>query len=473
MKYIFLANILLYTIVFSALCEGQNIAGPDKYILKEESLLIGPDNSDPQLCYYWEPKELLNDNTLPNPTARVSKTTTFKLTVTGKDFGYYVQGLMTVHYIKVENLTGVESYTCQGSDLKLVAKLTDDLALPLNWTVGWGGDGKFSGQNGLSATTTFDRPYENAQIKAWITGSTDTFKLSTLVVGFEIKDPYCPQVHCDGKPMDLVISPLPNGTPKEYLGCFNDFMIFSETLHKSYGNPSGTTQLEFTPVNENYYTTIVNPRWYAALPTYCNSNSDYNIWVYAQTKDGKRAGTNEKIPFRIVVSAGAECVNGSADCCEHFWSGKLGLNPEQDADGKWIVKTTHGTLAKDVIRSPITLEVEPNSQFYNDVKDEEEYHSLQYEGLKPCECCDKGLVVDSILNKMNKYPITGDTKEMAMAYATEYAELCIENEQKRTYELWATQECLCSMEYEAKTYLEAQHEIYNSRWDCTYEECPH
>jgi hypothetical protein len=321
-------------------------------------------------------------------------------------------------------------------------------------------------QNGTSVTATFGDPNEGAKIKACIIGSTDTARINILVVGFEVKEVAPAEQYCDGTSVDLFISPLPAGTPSAYLGCFSDFKLYSETVDQSYGNPAGTTTLDFTPVDGNMHCAIKNVMWYGTVSNYCNDYSGYRIWASARDKDDKLVTTAARL--EITADASRDCVTGEARCCANYFTGYPDIEATEFTPGTWTVTITRGLFVKDVLAKPITLNVNPNSQYYQLTKDEEIYHSEQYEGIKPSDCYDQGFIVDSVLNNVNKYLITGPTAEIAIATAQQYIDGCINNEKIRSINLWWTISCSCSREYEAKTHLG---ELYNGRWECSHPEC--
>jgi hypothetical protein len=464
LKLCFFSVFCLHT-AFSVTCLADNIAGDDKYVFKVQDLVIGPKVISSGDCYYWEPKELLVDNTVPNPVARISKTTTFTLTVSGKDFTYSKTGSMTVHYVKVEEFEGMKPYICQGSNLNLTAKLTDNVPLPEGWAVDWAGDGNYTKGGDLSAIAMYDKPNGMAKIKSWIVGSTDTARATILVVGFEIKDLNPQEEYCDGTTIDFYLSPLPVGTPKTYLSCFSDFTFFSETSMPSFGNPAGTTKLEFTPVNENLQFEIENAIWYGNVPNYCNYVSGYHIWATAKSDNGTLVKTE---PHEITVSLIGKCLDGTASCCARYFNGGPQITAIKDQYGTWWAVVNQGTFIQDIQPKPIEIFASPNSQYYQIVVAEEVYHSRQYMGLEPSDCYSQSFLVDNILNEINKLPITGDTEEATIALANSNFQLITEKEINRSKELLWTHACSCSREYEAKSHLG---EMYNSRWECTHDEC--
>jgi hypothetical protein len=470
MKYIFTIFIVVSGIIP---VWSQSIAGPDKYIFKKTSVIIGPDSHDPNLCYYWEPKELLDDNTLPNPTATVSETTTFRVTVTGKNFSYLKNESMTVRKVKVESISSSASYCGQGSSLNFSAKLSGDIALPNDWQIGWKGEGSLSNM-AVSATETFGNPNAGNVTKAWIEGSTDTAKTSTLVVGFEVKEIEPKPYYCDGSPISMYISALPNGTPQSYLNCFSNFTINSQPTLLSFGNPAGTTNLTFTQVSDDYKFNIENAIWYSNTIEKCNKISLYLLSAKATNKDGKIIDAVN--PNQIAVSAGKDCIVGASGCCERYFTGKVDIQPYQYGQDIWMVKIYVGTFARDLIPDPITIELSPNSQFYSMVMREEDYHNQQRLGIVPIECVKSTYSVDSVFKFIYERQAQGAVVELTEAEARAKAEQlvmdCQTKEIERSHAYFTRgQPCWCACEYDAKTHF--GDDLFIGSWLCDHaESCP-
>jgi len=100
---------------------GEGIAGPDRKICKDGSTVLGlPGRGN--ICYFWEPKEGLDNQKIAQPTATPSKTTTYKLTITGEDFSFKESDEVVVEVVeKVEKITVTPKKCCWkvGDTLKL------------------------------------------------------------------------------------------------------------------------------------------------------------------------------------------------------------------------------------------------------------------------------------------------------------------------------------------------------------------
>lgn len=459
--------VLILVIINSQLCLSQlNIAGEDRYIFKSDSISIGSYFNNTTDCYYWEPKEFLNDNTLPNPKAGVDKTTEFQVTATGKDFSYSKTGTMTIHYIKVEQIVGVESFASVGSTLNLTARLTDNIALPDGWNIEWGGDAKFSNQQGLSVDALFENPKAKANLFAIISESTDTFKTSLLVVGFEVKELTPNMEYCDGHTIPLYISALPEGTPQSYLSSFSDIVPISEPVSFSFGNPAGTTDLTFTQINNTMQFEVENARWYAYTPDKCDLQARYNISASAKNANGSQIFSK---PLEIIVSVSMNCVSGYSTCCVSVFSGFPEISAYQIGPELWTATILPGTVIRDIENYPIELNVHPNSQFYDIVLREEEYHDLQNRGIEPTVCFEKLYVVDSIFNSINrrKSELIQLTEQEAKIAANALYSECLDNEIIRSENLHKSLPCWCDIEYKAKTQFG---DLFFGAWNCRYAE---
>jgi hypothetical protein len=468
--YSFKAQLIIVFIFIAGFTHlfADDVAGDDKYIYKEDSIVIGPKVADPQLCYYWEPKELLNDNTLPNPVAKVSKTTTFALTVTGKDFTYAKTGSMTIHYVKVESISGLSSAVCQGREISIYANLTDNIELPDGWMLHWEcKNGSFNKPVGTYVTAKFDAADDCDRVKCVISGAKDTAKKCATVIGFEIRKVDPDKPICDGSTVSLYISPVPAETPISSMGCFSNagFTLSSEPTEQSFGNLVGNTTLTLTPLDANLHFEIQNAIWYATEPNYCNTNSYYKIWVKTKTTEGNDVSSE----FELDVDATSECVQGYAPCCEKFFDGKPVINPVRMADSIWIIENfTKGTLTRAIKTKPIEIITNPNSQFYSYTFQEEEYHDKQWEGKVPSQCYENTYVVDSIIYNMNKNrsETVKLTKEEAVVAGEQLFLFCTLNEINRSNKMKDGRYCRCADEFDVKTFL---NKIYLTSFFCTYE----
>ncbi len=100
---------------------GEGIAGPDRKICKGSSTVLGtPSKSN--ICYYWEPKDGLNDPKIAQPTATPEKTTKYTLTITGEDFSFKSKDEVVVEVVKQVDKISVTPLKCcwkVGDTLKL------------------------------------------------------------------------------------------------------------------------------------------------------------------------------------------------------------------------------------------------------------------------------------------------------------------------------------------------------------------
>jgi hypothetical protein len=460
-----LATILLATFGFVCLL-ADDIAGEDKYIFKEESLKIGPKVADPEACYYWEPKEHFVDNTQPNPVAKVSETTEFTVTVTGKDFSSVKTGKMTVHFVKVESISGLALPVCLETKVTLTAKLTGDIDLPKDWSLLWECDeANFSDPIGPMITAKFDHTSVGTGVFCWIKGSDEADKARKIdvVVGFEVKRVNDSKI-CDGSSVPLYISST-EGVSKSYLSCFSGFKLHSRTAYNYNGNLAGTSTLNFKDVNSNFESEIENAIWYSTEPEGCNSISSYFVWATALNREGEEISSDE---IEIEVDATANCIQGHSSCCATFFDGIPVINPVKMAEDLWYIEFSKGTLVRHITTNPIKIITNPNSQFYEATVAEELYHNKQWDGTVYYECFDKLYVADSIVNNMKRrqsetFKLTEE--EARVAGEEIYLESML-NEIRRSDNLVSARDCRCAREFDVKHYLNQQYII---SWHCTYE----
>jgi hypothetical protein len=445
---------------------ADDIAGEDKYIFKQDSLKIGPKVADPEACYYWEPKELFVDNTQPNPMVKVSETTEFTVTVTGKDFSSVKTGKMIVHFVKVESISGLAMSVCLETKVTLTAKLTGDIDLPKDWSLLWECDeANFSDPIGNMITAKFNEPSIGTGVYCWIKGSDEAnrSKVADVVVGFEVKRLNDSKI-CDGSSVPLYIRAT-EGVSQSYLSCFSGFKLHSRIAAEYYGNPSGISTLTFKGVNANFESEIENAVWYATESDGCNSLSSYYVWATALNQEGEEISSDE---IEIEVDATLSCIQGYSSCCATYFEGEPVRKPVKLAADLWYIEFSKGTLARHITTNPIRIITNPNSQFYEATVAEELYHDKQWDGTVYYECFEKVYVADSIVNNMKRRQSETFklTEEEARVAGEEIYLECMLNEKRRSDNLVVSKDCRCAMEFDVKHYLNKQ---YITSWHCTYE----
>jgi len=444
-----------------------DVSGDDKYVCAGDEVTIGPKNSNPDDCYFWEPKELLNNNTVPNPVATISETTTFKVTVTGKDFSYKKTGNMIVHILKVDSISGLSKYTCKAKGTALTAHLTDNQELPVGYSIVWGGDGEFSNQDGLKAKVKFKTSSKDATVTARLSKGQVITVARTTVVGFKVS--FSNDYVCDGMSADLQIDPVPEGTPRNVLNGFNNFKLISQTATTSYGNPLGKAELSFKPLDNSYRSAIENAIWYSNQPDNCNDFCVYHIFVDADV-NGNLVTAEEVGIFNVSATMNNDdensCFMGLTTCCATMITGAATIETVEISPSEWTAEISRGTLKKDVKTEPLLIVANTNSQFYHMIVNEELHHQKQFEGTVPFSCFDDLYNVDKVMADIQLHYIKASSQELATQMATQVIEDAIQNEYDRGSIIIKTNRC--KAEVDAKT---AAGSSYKLALPCRYPQC--
>lgn len=465
MKLQLLISVFLLPIFLSNTIAQDNFAGEDKYIFREDSIMIGPLISNPEVCYYWEPKELMSDNTIPNPKVKVDKTTTFTCTITGKDFSFSKTASIIVHFVKVEKIEGLENSVCEGKNITMRARLTDDIPLPKGWALGWKSiNATLGNQLGQFTTAIFREPDMYCKpVRCWIIGGLDTAKKCAIVVGLTVKLADTINAICDGSRVPLYIQTYPDGASPLNMNCFTDFELHAEIAEPSYGNPIGTTNLTFTALTTDFKSEIENARWYSNNSSHCNITSTYNIWASAKTLDGSKVNSEY---LTITVNADFTCVFGTAPCCVQVFEGEPEITTEQLGPNQWIAHFGNGTFKRNIIPNPIEIFTLNTSQFYDLTFAEESYHNRQQMGLVP-SLYENIYKPENIFIELNsrQSETQAQTSEVARIAAIQLFEICKYNEVLRSVNFSKTKLFRCSVEYDAKQFVNND---YLFGWQCAY-----
>jgi hypothetical protein len=456
--------VLTMASTFPAVYAQKDITGGDKYIIAGESVTIGPDNPEAGACYYWEPKGLLNDNTLPNPVATVSENTTFTVTITGQNFNSTKTGSMKVHMLKVESISGMDPYTCKGKELDLTAKLTDNQPLPKGHTIIW------NEINSTARLTVKTQPLEagKMEVTAVLSGGTDTARVSTIVADLKVTVPY--NYICDGSSVDIQIDLVPEGAPRELLNNYSFIKLSSTPTKTSFGNPIGTTTLTFTQFTTDLKSTIVNAIWYSTEADNCNDYCQYYIDATAII-DGNTVKAQQGI-FKVSALYTDDDYEGSCGtayvkCCQQFFAISDGfVQPIEISPDEWTVQFNINNIQKSVKTYPPVIQENPNSQYYQMSVDEELHHQMQLEGTVPFHCDDNMYNVDSLMNFINQKYIKASSEGQAIEMADEVYHYALDLERARSYLIW--NKFHCAGEKDAKT---AAKSSYKLALPCRHKEC--
>jgi len=287
----------------------------------------------------------------------------------------------------------------------------------------------------------------------------ENFVLREVIFGVNMFPPF---TVCDGDVASFKI----NTTPDVGAGIFagKTFKLRSVPTVQSGGNPAGTTDLPFTNVSSpSMIFTTTRALWYEQKKDECNMVSEYNIYA-SLNENGQDVDAD---PAILTVSALIDSVNG---CVWGFaylriWAEGLPLFDLKKKDGGYVVTISHQGTFYRKIGTEVKIKTNKNSQFYQMVADEEEYHVKQFKGLNST------IIDDLYLPENVMKALTGkeffDVKAInASAKAKLAFNKAVDDENERSTKLF--KERKCAIEKQAKEAIKAS---YILRLKCAYPDC--
>jgi hypothetical protein len=212
---------------------------------------------------------------------------------------------------------------------------------------------------------------------------------------------------------------------------------------------------------------IDNARWYAIDPASpCNDTADYLI-TCSVNANGLIFQSNSIFTVKATCGSITEtdvCMAGESRITD-LWAGDIAVYYAKFPDGTWGAIFSPGDFRRE-IKTTTTIRCNPNSQFYDMIVAEENFHKGQFEGTT-------SNIYDDLWNpnKVIEYilwhsPYSGVSEEDVKSQfeQTEYDAKRIE--WTRSYNLFLAREC--EKEREAKTAVKSSHRV---SLQCTYPEC--
>jgi hypothetical protein len=132
----------------------------------------------------------------------------------------------------------------------------------------------------------------------------------------------------------------------------------------------------------------------------------------------------------------------------------------------WEATVSAGDFRKEV-KSLVQVKCNPNSQFYDMIVAEENFHKGQHEGTTSTILADLWNANTIIQDVLSQNPFVGVSEAEAKAKADQAVRDAIIQEERRSLSLFLTREC--DLEREAKT---AAHSSHRVSLKCTYPSCP-
>jgi len=196
---------------------------------------------------------------------------------------------------------------------------------------------------------------------------------------------------------------------------------------------------------ENGSYSVLNARWFSDGKCGCNTSSTYEVTAdYEYTIDGDVFSCTSK-SGKLVVYAPLE----ASAFMTKWYSGDFQYEP-QLKDGKYFVKVLPGDIKRDIVGGIDVSKVPVNSQFYDMIKAEEEFHVAQFDG-SASELLDDLFDVASVVESLEDTIYVGDTAAEAYKKARKAVSLKMTQEYNRS--LQEGDKRSCDLEEEAKSML--------------------
>jgi hypothetical protein len=291
-----------------------------------------------------------------------------------------------------------------------------------------------------------------------------------MTVGFSIV--LIDRSRCDGEEARLEIRPVPATAPRASLREFGPITLESKTKVAFGGNPADREFLRFAAIDADFKSKVLNCYWYA-IAGRCNTAAIHEIKGKATVQGVEVVSTTTP---ELTVNIGA-CVNGFTSATQTFTGAPtIATVPKQImVRGRPVVIATTtvtgvGTLRRDPRGTVTMFRCPPNSQFFNYIRDEENYHVGQIEGRNGNLCADLWLV-QNVMNQLNGRSFDGLNAAASIAVANQAILLAIRNENMRcnnmmTYPPANAKRCALETEAKANTRIR-----FGYHMPCAYPLC--
>ncbi|MHA1853785.1 MAG: hypothetical protein ACTSUF_09830, partial [Candidatus Heimdallarchaeaceae archaeon] len=284
---------------------------------------------------------------------------------------------------------------------------------------------------------------------------------SCEVVVFKVEISLSQFSACDGKKVnvDLIIE------PSSVKDCISNvqFTATKPNGGTTFNNPSGKGITISKRGSDIAHWKIDNVRWYSTQANHCNPTSKYKI--RASCKIDKTQYQTKPVYLTADTTFG-RCLDGYAKFTQYF-SGKPSYTTTYNSKThRYETTVSQGTFKRDVQakswwRAPI------NSQYYNMVKNEEQYHEKQQMENPDHYIFGKTYLAENIMNDVQRYqPYENITKKGSLKLAQKAFEKFFKDEMRRSNNYWP--KFRCDIEREAKAAVGAS---YRAAMPCTYPNC--
>jgi len=277
---------------------------------------------------------------------------------------------------------------------------------------------------------------------------------------------------CDGEEARLHLVPVPATLPLTALREFGPIILISNTKVPWMGNPDDKELLDFAPLDANFRSKVLNCYWYW-VGNRCNMAAVHQITGKAEVQGKEVLSTNSP---ELTVNIGA-CINGFTSATQTFTGAPtIATVPKQIIVNRrpvMIATTTVtgiGTFTRDPKGTVTMFRCPANSQFFQYVRDEENFHVGQIEGRNGTICADLWLV-ENVMAALRGRSFDGVNGPASVAVATQAILLAISNENMRCNRMMTYPPAnakRCALETEAKAATRIQ---YGYNMPCAYPLC--
>ena len=212
---------------------------------------------------------------------------------------------------------------------------------------------------------------------------------------------------------------------------------------------------------------IDNARWYSTQFDHCNDTSDYKIRASHKVDDTQCK--TESVYFTADTTPGRQaCLYGHADPIQLFSGSPHYTTVRNPQTGLYETTVSQGTFMRDVIAIS-WWKAPKNSQYYNMVKDEEQYHEKQQMENPDHPRWGTAYLAENIMNDVQaNEPYVHRNKRRSKKLAQKAFGKAFKDEMKRSDTYINRQSIICADEREAKEAVGASH---RASMPCTYPDC--
>jgi hypothetical protein len=274
---------------------------------------------------------------------------------------------------------------------------------------------------------------------------------------------------CDGTSVnvDLLTNPTSLASSDLSGGSFT-FKKPDGSTNFTGANPSNSASQMVLRGSDNKQWKVDNVKWFSTQADQCNDTSQYKVTGVVNVK-GVAVPIAEKLFTASATLGAGNCLNGNANINNVFSGQTASLTiVHNPTTGNYEARLSSiGNFRRDV-QSTSSWTVPANSQYFNQVKNEEIYHETQQHENASHHLLQNCWIALNIYNAFKAgEPYTGATAIAAQGAAVNAWNQALSAENARSSALFGSY--TCALEKEAKNSAGSSHRV---KLKCTYTNCP-